>query len=178
MANLIDNSYFTGEINLPGELLTGQFATIDSYIAKYEKDFLIKLLGYDVYKDLLANPLDYSGLIDGAEYVVNFNGEKTVKWIGLVNDEKISPIAYYVYYHFMRDLATATASIGQTVPTAENATVVSMSHKLTFAWNAMMDLYGGFTDPPIRPTAYRYLREIKPDKWLFTHMERQNLWSL
>jgi len=178
MANLIDNSYFTGEINLPGELLTGTFATIDSYIAKYEKEFLIKLLGYDVYKDLLANPLNYAGLINGEEYSVQFNGAKTVKWIGLKNTEKISPIAYYVYYHFMRDLATATATTGQTMPISENSAVISMSHKLVFAWNAMIELYGSYRDSQITPSAYRYLYQNQPDKWIFTHIENQNLWSL
>ena len=178
MANLIDNSYFTGEINLPGELLTGSFATMDSYIEKYEKDFLIKLLGYTTYKDFLANPSTYAGLINGAEYTMQYNGLKTVRWNGLVNDDLISPIAYYVYYHFMRDLATSTATVGVTMANSENSSVVSMSHKLTFAWNAMMELYGGYTDSAIASTAYRYLYHSKPTDWIFTHMERQNLWSL
>ena len=178
MANLIDNSYFTGEINLPGELLTGSFATIDSYIEKYEKNFLIKLLGYTAYKDFITNPATYAGLINGAEYTTQYNGLKTVRWNGLVNDDLISPIAYYVYYHFMRDLATNTSNMGVTLPNSENSSVVSMSHKLIFAWNAMMDLYGGYIDSAIAPTAYRYLYQHKPDDWIFTHMEKQNIWSL
>ena len=54
MANLITADYFIREVNLPGNVLAGTLADINPYIVQYERDVLIDLLGYPLYKDLKA----------------------------------------------------------------------------------------------------------------------------
>ena len=99
MANIIDSTYFTGEI-----LLTNKDALatdLTQAINQYEKEILISLLGYKLYKLMSASPTvePYKSLIEGAEFDLTFAGiTQTLKWEGLKNSAKISLIAYYVYY--------------------------------------------------------------------------------
>jgi len=65
MAQLIDTTYFIGQISLPGSVLSGTLADINPYIVKYEREALIDLLGYTLYKELKVE-------IDAASY--------TTKW--------------------------------------------------------------------------------------------------
>lgn len=48
-----------------------------------------------------------------------------------------SPLAAYVYYHYMRDLQTQTSGIGEVKPYAQNAMMVSANQKMVDAWNIM-----------------------------------------
>lgn len=52
---------------------------------------------------------------------------------------KASPIANYVYYWYMRNNHTQTASTGETKGKHENADTASMAVKLTRAWNEMSE---------------------------------------
>lgn len=170
MANLIDNTYFIDDIMLPGKLIDGStLSIIDTYITKYEKEVLMALLGYDLYKDLIANPSEakWVAFTEGEEYTV---GEHTVKWNGLTNSDKISFIAYYVYFHVMRDLVTSTTTAGEILSTLENADRITPSDKMANAWQRFRELYGSLDDGEFVPSAYRYLTEKESDfdLWLFT----------
>lgn len=174
MANLIDKTYFVGDIMLPDKKLTGDLANIDVYIAKYEPEILLKMLGYDLYKPLQAqidsgSPYDapWADFIEGAEYTV---GDYTVKWNGLVNTQKDSLIAYYIYFFYMKDLVSSTTGVGEVLNNAENSDRMSPANKQANAWNRHLDLYGRTTDGLYVPSAYRYLtvKESLFDLWLFT----------
>jgi hypothetical protein len=146
----IKRSYFIGEINIPntsgvvGELL-------DVYIAKYEKEFLIKLLGLTNYNALVAsNPLTvqkWINLVEGIDY--SYYGQDYT-YYGLApkySDNtfpKESPIANYIYYWFMRGNLTQTASTGENKPTNENANGASPGHKMVRAWNEISRWEVGF----------------------------------
>ena len=179
MANLIDKTYFIDEINLPSSMLTGDTEIITAYINKYEKDILIKLLGYNLYKALKEQieagtySAPWKGLIEGAEYDVEYgNDTYLVKWGGLINAEKVSLIAYYVYYNIVRDTVTSTSGIGEMLNNVENGSRITPADKQIFAYNRMVELMGGSEDTLFSPTAYRYLEEHESDfdKWLFTEL--------
>ena len=78
MANLIDETYFIGEISLPAQVLTGTLADIDPYIVKYEREALIELLGYTLYKQLKVEidadsyTTKWDRLVNGHEYEITF----------------------------------------------------------------------------------------------------------
>jgi hypothetical protein len=138
MANLIDSSYFINDINLPNNYLTGTGELISDYIDKYEKEVLIKLLGYDLYKLVIASPLTYADLITGAEYSI---GNQLRKWDGLTNSDKDSLIAYYVYYHFVLDQVNSMEGIGAVISQGENSVKTAPDLLLIKAWNRYIDLY-------------------------------------
>lgn len=54
-----------------------------------------------------------------------------------------SPIAAYVYYHYMRDLVTSSAGIGEVKATAQNAMISSAAQKMADAWNVMSNQLKG-----------------------------------
>ena len=172
MANLIDKTYFVGDISLPSQKLDGTLSNIDSYITKYEKEILMQLLGYDLYKDFIANPTDarWVEFKDGAEYTVKSGAsEYTVKWNGLVNTDLVSLIAYYIYFNYMRDLVTHTSGIGEVLSASENAARITPSDKMVHAWNEHIAIYGKLTDDALTPSAYRFLKENEDDYdlWIF-----------
>jgi hypothetical protein len=142
MANLIDYTYFIGDINLPVSALSGTPAHIDSYIVRYEKEILISLLGYDLYKTLIAQvaplPSPWDGLVNGSEYTL---GSYTHLWDGLVNTEKVSLIAYYVYYHYVRDNVVNYESVGAVISQGENSARAAADTLMVAAYNNCVDLF-------------------------------------
>ena len=184
MANLIDKTYFIGEIALPNKLTDGgDLSNISTYIAKYERQVLINLLGYDLYKALKTEidagsyTATWDAFVNGAEYTVD---GYTVKWNGLVNSELQSFIAYYIYFYYMRDLISSTTGIGEVFNNAENSERISPAAKQANAWSRFLELYGSVTDGSFHPSAYRYLIENEDDfdLWLFTMEESVNKFDI
>lgn len=169
----IDETYFTGAINLPGSVLDGTYSIITQYIEAHEKEVLIDLLGYTLYKELMENEDATSGkwydFINGAEYTVS---GYTVKWNGLKNSDKISLLSYITYFHFVRDNVTSTSVIGEVLNTGENATRITPADKLVWAWNRGVELYGSVSDHYLAPSAYNYLKNHEDDfpLWVFTEL--------
>lgn len=129
--SLIDKSYFTKELHI-GDLSNTRDGTpdmLDAYIERYEKEYLTKLLGLELYNEFMA----------GLE-------EEPVpqKWVDLKNeivDEtfKVSPIANYVYCKWQNQNYTKNVGIGQVKNKAENAIVVRPYDMQVMAWNDMVD---------------------------------------
>jgi hypothetical protein len=146
---LIDFTYFKDEINLP-EMTYGSedgYGGYLTYIERYEKEILIKLFGYEIYKLIAAydpaSPGDTEqrirDIIEGKEFTVS---NYTYKWNGLVNTSKVSIIAYYVYYYIIRDQVSNSSTTGQVENQKENGVVVSPKFKMSNAWDKMQRLIG------------------------------------
>lgn len=127
---LIDTTYFVGEILIPGLtgdniIVAGNVEEVTRFIKKYEPDYLLNVLGKELYDALIA------GL--AAEQV-------EAKWTELKNkfinsDIPASPIADYTYYHIMRDRITSSTGIGEVESAAENSTVTINTSKMASAYN-------------------------------------------
>lgn len=238
MANIIDHSYFIGEINLPQTTTPEGQAAITQFITIYEKQLLQMALGYELWKaftdglEIAPVPQKWLDLLSGKEFTT-LSG-KPKKWEGLIilsggqvltinNDNnftmivgrgqpydavpnaqtvtlppqfvdvsfiierrevgqlredeysvsgstlslippdkflsgdtffykkatsfgfsssdtsKQSPIANYVYWHFVKVNITQTAGIGEVQTKGENADRIYPSLKLVNAWNKMID---------------------------------------
>lgn len=143
MANLIDSTYFKGDILLTNK--TDLASDISEAIARYEKEILVSLLGYKLYKNIIATPTiePYKSLIEGAEFELTFDGiTQLQKWNGFKNSDKISLIAYFVYYKYQERNFTKPSGIGVIKPKAEAAETVTPVWKMVEAWNNMIELYG------------------------------------
>lgn len=194
MANLIDSTYFIGEIALPAQALTGDYADIDPYIVKYEKEALIELIGYTLYKELKtgidAGAPDYGAekwkrLITGHEYEITYLGDThLVKWNGLINSEKISLLAYYIFNKYVRYHVTHTSGFGELIQSAENAVKTSPATRMVNAWNRFIDLRGKPSDATILPTCYNFLDNFEDDetngydKLIFTVLDHTNTFGI
>lgn len=169
--SLIDSSYFNFEINVDTD---DDYSDMTNIIARYEPEILRRLLGYDLAKSVMAyaNPGSTQAiidLVDGKEYT-NGSGQ-LVKWIGLKNSEKISLIAYYVFYWYAKNRATMSASLGELKPATENAQQVSAADRVSGAWLRLRELY---------EDAYCFLSEHEQDypEWVFQSLGSVNSFNL
>ena len=139
--SLIDATYFRGEINVAQRSQPAVVENLQYFITRYEADLLNRLLGLGFAEafraGILAEPTEqrWKDLRDGKVYTTS--GE-TKQWMGFVNEQKLSIIANYVYYHYIRNDVTQTVGVGQVKSKAENAAVVSPAPKMSRSWNTML----------------------------------------
>lgn len=241
--SLINSSYFNVNLQVPQLQQKAVTDSLQVFIDKYEPEFLIGVLGYDLYLNFVAglaeDPIDAKWLFlrDGGNFI-GYN-TYTHKWIGLAPSISIvpvispnteipvyvgalnspvsdtntytfpasrgfaglgyyverrgfgtmlsgidistnngqtwtllqpsdkfqedelfvvhvtrlaagspaystqpSPLAAYVYYHYMRDLQTQSMGVGETKAVSQNAVSVSGAQKMVDAWNMMVKQIG------------------------------------
>lgn len=148
--SLINAQYFVGNLMIPNAAEASVASTINFYINKYEKDFLVNLLGYQLYKVHSDNTTDqrFKDIIEGCEYT-DYNGN-TAKWKGLIEilvpdpvapatnpiGQKQSIIANYVYFYYRKYNMSQFTGIGEVITKAsEGSDHVSPRRKIIAIWN-------------------------------------------
>lgn len=180
MANLIDTSYFIAEISLPIDDIGNN---LTEYITRFEPKILESCLGYDLYKDFLAGLEEtviqdkWKDLRDGVEYEVN---GYTVKWPGLINTQKESLIAYYVYYQFAKLASTYNSGSGLKLSTSENSAIADYRHKQVYAYNKCLDMIGCQGETVYTGSLYNFLYENQAnyENWIFTKLQKVNMFNI
>lgn len=180
--SLIDSTYFVGDIQLD----VGEYSTLSSFITVYEKQFLIKAFGYELYKEIAAYDSETSDqrikdLVEGKEYTIDWNGRsQLIKYNGLINTDLISPIAYYVYYHFVRGQASINVTTGQIKPNNENASNADLSMQVQGSWNRLLELTGYEGQNLNIPSIYNFINEniTEYPEWDFTDFGFVNAFDL
>lgn len=139
MANLIDDTYFYGDLLIVGIGSTSQAqlaktTSVNNFITVYEKDFLRNVLGDDLYDAFMAGMAETT---------------PDTRWTSLANQlrnstTKYSPIANYVWYKWQQQsqqLVTATGDKS----VAEMNMVRSLNYgKYVNVWNAMKMMLDDF----------------------------------
>jgi len=107
----------------------GVSTTVQDFINKYEKKFLLELLGATLYAEFIA------GLA-----LPDIDPLKA-KWVALRDETDLKPmIIDYVYYYYMLNQATSTAGIGEVKGKTDNATPVNNMAKMVRSWNEMVGM--------------------------------------
>ena len=173
MANFIDKSYFRADIMLP----KGEYDNIETHIARFEKEVLTYLLGYELHTALVAGAAvePYKSLLNGKVYEISQNGKtKKVKWNGLKNTDLSSLIGYYVYCEYLRNQVLSIQQVGAVFSKQENSNIASVNGKIFSAWASFEELYGYYGQNPLIPSAYNYLTKHKDlpefECWEFTSL--------
>lgn len=180
--SLIDKTYFDDlDITIPYD--DEGLDTLSSHITKYEPEILRRALGSTLYELMIAAPTasPYKEIVSGKDYTVEYGGQThTVKWNGITNADKISLVAYYVYYWWQRNHATLTNYSGEIKPGFENAATASMAMKIQNAWHRMTQLYGFPGQFILEPSLYNFLTEHEDDypTWIFDSLGSVNAWDL
>lgn len=130
MANLIDKTYFSGDIHLVGidnEGIVGTAANteLSAFIAEYEHIYLLDVLGETLYTAFIA----------GLAQVV-----PETKWINLKNKfvdkvKKTSPIADFVFFHLINSKVTQSTQTGEVIPNVQNSVSASNLNKIVEPFN-------------------------------------------
>lgn len=145
--SLIDHTYFKGLLSI-GDISNGNSPVVGNtvnttFIPLYEKAYLQKALGIDLYLDFMSGleedpiPQKWLDLRNGVEYTVN---DRRYLWAGFVNSDKVSPIANYVYAEYMTNNAVQANGAGTAVNNQQNATPVSPASKIQRAWSDMLTM--------------------------------------
>lgn len=167
MALLINHSFFIRDIAIPNTTKDAVIDKVNSFIAKYEPECLLRLLGYPLYKLVGVETSErMTGLVEGAEFT-DF-ADELHKWPGLVHDTDQSLIAYYVYHKFLEANVSHFTGTANVVQKAEAANNFSAGDKLVHSWNAFVDesrfLIGYlYFNSDIFPefSTYQYLKSLK-----------------
>ena len=176
--SLIDSTYFVFDINIPAS----DYSDLAAYITRYEKEIIEKLFGYELGALVIAynvstSPQRIKDIVEGKEYTV---GDETIKWNGLANTDKISLLAYYVYYKYAKNKASQLTNLGQVRPVVENSAIADPSQVLSSAWHNLRRLYGYSGQNSLIPSAYNFLTEHESDysEWVFTRLGSVNTFDL
>lgn len=134
MANLIDITYFVGDINIPNIDDANVSSRLTFFITKHSQDFLKKILGYALFKRLSDESEAITALLSGAEYTDD-NGDFQ-KWNGLVDStNKISFIANYVFFKWVDDASNQFSGSAFYTPKADDRILVAPIQKSKAAWD-------------------------------------------
>lgn len=161
MNNLIDYSYFTGFRNIPN--LEKDVSGFEAdYITRYQKEILIKLLGYDLYLQFETGLAEetieqkWLDLRDGSTYQIDS--------LSRLNPGVKEIIADYVFCKWLSVNYNQITGLGVIQANSENAGIVSPENKLTEVWNDMVNYYY---------SVYTFLEENEEDytNWEFTQIQ-------
>ena len=166
---IIDNSYFINDIYIPHakpsitDSVTGVGTEIVSFIDEYERECLIKTLGYQLFKEFetkldrnsingLVNNADvkWDYLLNGREYTKS-NGDLAY-WQGLrckTNQAyNKSLLAQYVYFFYEKSDDDSRVGVGNVKEKAANADTVSKTPKVIAAWRKFCKSVQGSCSKP------------------------------
>jgi hypothetical protein len=138
---IIDVSYFIGEINIAQVDTPAVSSRLNVFINKYVPLVLNELLGYSVAKEFLEAvaaapgvplPEKWADLLNGKIYQV---GGVEYNWIGFANAAKQSLLANFVWYRYAVDNVNQTVGAGNVKPLFENAEQASVAFKTETVWN-------------------------------------------
>lgn len=166
---IIDNSYFIDDIFIPHakpsitDNVTAISSDITSFIDTYSREALIKCLGYPLFKEFslqldsskdngLKDGADekWNKLLNGAEYIGS-DGKPT-EWKGIrfktSNKYNKSFLADYVYFFYEQSQNDDRAGVGNVQQESKNATIVSKTPKVVFAWRRFVKAVQGEATMP------------------------------
>lgn len=163
MATITDNTYYKNEIYIPHAKpsitkgVTGVSGDVDAFINEYERECLIKCLGFKLAKELIdrldaetptrlkaESDVKWNNLLNGCEYV-NLKGD-TKFWRGIrfksgASDAyDMSFLAYYVYFFYETNYNTARSSTGHQEVKSKNSVNAGPNAKITNAWRKFFKL--------------------------------------
>lgn len=148
MANLLDTSYFIGNLKIPIDE-SGILAKLNQAIKIYEPEILQKVLGYDLYRSFLYGLLEdpilpkWTDLQNGKEYQIDGIYKN---WRGLLNVNKDSLIAYYVWLKFVQSDGSYISGSGIVQSKSENSEVDLTYKSIAINYNRMIEMVKELND--------------------------------
>lgn len=152
---LINTSYFVNRpLFIPKAVLQPSIGSntsarnidLERFIDEKERCLLLSFLGYEQYTEL-SSQLNTDGTFkenaaDKWKYLVDGIND----WKGLryeFSGNKISLIAYYVYFFFIKEDNTYLSNVGVQSVQAVNSIKIMPNDKQVMAWSEFLRMYGG-----------------------------------
>lgn len=134
---LIDETFFTGELHIegivsyagvPSKTYEAANYELKSFIAQYELEFYRRILGYDNAKAFVLY-IESGGSVEKWDNLKNMLVEQ-------VGNRMVSPIAYYVFFFYLRKNQTQATPIGNVEESSSNK-ISPCNIKMINTWNQM-----------------------------------------
>ena len=150
MINLIDITYFYGDLVLPFSDADSLARFFTNYSA-FQRKILVDALGESLYIAFEADfsagasgspqTQKYINLLSGENYTIDYSGDFTIKYPGIVDSTNhISFLAYFYYYEQFKSNTKLTKT-GWINEDNENSAIVR-SDKVIDIYNRGVELYG------------------------------------
>ena len=105
---------------------------IQAYIDKYERQYLVKLLGVDLFNQFVADLV--AGVPQSAIYLKIYNPFEydNVNCYIYISEGMVDMIKGFVYYQYLKDLTNNVAVSGNVRPLGENSENVSTLNSMIY----------------------------------------------
>jgi hypothetical protein len=145
-----DISYYRGRLAIPfSNKNTTDF--VNTYIDPFEQEYLETVLGLKLYNEFIAGltietpDAKWIALRDGASFNVEIGSEIVeMKWKGLKNSTKESPLTSYVFINWLKNNYNQMTGLGVIDTTKENGSSVSVQEKMIIAYSDCVRLTGSY----------------------------------
>lgn len=160
MTNLVVYTDFIGDVDLPN--LDKDVSGFNTFVTKFQKEILIKLLGYDLYLAFVAGLLEepikakWTDLKNGSTYQIDSVNKQ--------NPGVKDIVLYYIYCKWLSTHFEQLTGLGVIQSNSDNATIISPENKITTGWNNMLNYYY---------MVYNFISEKESDypNWDFTTLK-------
>lgn len=144
MAKFLTISDFTNKF----EVTTGLYQNdkIQSYLDRYEDEYLVKLFGVELY-DLFIADLDVNNEPQDAKFVQIFEPFNYQEGFSLLISRGIKDMLLgFLYFEYMKDLVVQTTSVGVVKPEEQNSKVVSAHTPIYLKYNESIKTYNAIQE--------------------------------
>lgn len=129
------------------ELSTGLYSDdrIDSYIERYEQDFIMELLGVELGNLFLADVAN--GLPVTPKYLKIFNSfYEQISFTYMASKGIKDMLVGFIYFQYAKDLATETTLIGVVKPQEQNSKVITAHTPIYMKYNESVKTYNAIQE--------------------------------
>jgi hypothetical protein len=117
------------------ELHTGMYDAprVQEYIDKYEKRYLIQLLGFELFQEFEADLILGSGTPTEPRFIAIFDALGIDKAGCVIYSEGFKEMLKgFIYYEYAKDLINQMTPIGNVLPTGENSDKATTLYSMMF----------------------------------------------
>lgn len=137
--------YSDGKFELVTGLYSSNNSKIDKYIERYEKDYLMELLGVELCTLFLA---DTPGNVPTSDkYKKIFNPFYEQISFTYMNSKGIKDMLIgFIYFQYLKDLITETTPVGVVKPQEQNSKVITAHTPIYLKYNESIKTYNAIQE--------------------------------
>jgi hypothetical protein len=130
------------------ELSTGMYSNhkIDEYIDRYEDQYLIQLLGVELYNLFIAD-LDLNNIPQSDRFKKIFDPFNEQIGFSLMMSRGIKDMLIgFIYFEYLKDLITKTTNVGVTKPQEQNSKIITAHTTIYGRYNESIRTYNAIQE--------------------------------
>lgn len=139
MAKFVNEADFIDKF----ELSTGMYSNtkIQDYIDRYEEQYLIQLLGVELYNQFIAD-LDIDNIPQDVKFLKIFEPfNEQISFTLMMSRGMKDMLVGFIYFEYLKDLITKTTSVGVTKPQEQNSKIITSHTTIYGRYNESINTY-------------------------------------